>query len=171
VCESTRFYQARIGTNASARYKLELALRSRLIGKPPDSGSGDWRFESSLLSQSAMRVRHSGSHRLVVRTPASHVGNAGSTPAGITRQQSSAVQTHRKPRSDSPPVEIRLAASGFIKPFIEDERTSSQRQACTRSSARGNWMVSAASLRNAEWMADLGHSQTRSRAYKRNTTR
>ena len=30
---------------------LELALRSRLIGKPPDSGSGDWRFESSLLSQ------------------------------------------------------------------------------------------------------------------------
>jgi hypothetical protein len=27
------------------------------------------------------------SHRLVVRTPASHVGNAGSTPAGITLQR------------------------------------------------------------------------------------
>ena len=26
------------------------------------------------------------SHRLVVRTPASHAGNAGSTPAGITKQ-------------------------------------------------------------------------------------
>ena len=26
-------------------------LRSRLIGKPPDSGSGDCRFESYLLSQ------------------------------------------------------------------------------------------------------------------------
>jgi hypothetical protein len=26
------------------------------------------------------------SHRLVVRTPASHVGNAGSTPAGITKR-------------------------------------------------------------------------------------
>ena len=26
------------------------------------------------------------SHRLVVRTPASHVGNAGSTPAGITTE-------------------------------------------------------------------------------------
>jgi hypothetical protein len=26
------------------------------------------------------------SHRLVVRTPASHVGNAGSTPAGITNK-------------------------------------------------------------------------------------
>lgn len=28
------------------------------------------------------------SHRLVVRTPASHVGNAGSTPAGITKARS-----------------------------------------------------------------------------------
>src|ERR1019366_2380331 len=66
------------------------ALRSGQIGKAPDSGSGDCRFESCLLSQRffAKRARAVGgarrwSHRLVVRTPASHVGNAGSTPAGI----------------------------------------------------------------------------------------
>src|SRR5206468_8644724 len=52
-------------------------LRSRLIGKPPDSGSGHWRFESSLLS--SLR-----SHRLAARTPASHVGNGGSIPPGTT---------------------------------------------------------------------------------------
>src|ERR1700724_2995261 len=33
-----------------------------------------------------MRMRPPRSHRLVVRTPASHVGNAGSTPAGINRK-------------------------------------------------------------------------------------
>src|SRR3989338_3541633 len=49
---------------------------SRLIGKPPDSGSGDCRFESYLLSQ--------WSHRLAVRTPASHVVNTGSIPVGTT---------------------------------------------------------------------------------------
>ena len=31
-------------------YRPRGLLRSGLIGKPPDSGSGDWRFESSLLS-------------------------------------------------------------------------------------------------------------------------
>ena len=81
-----KFSSAGIGTEAQGRYKLKLALRSRLIGKPPDSGSGDWRFESSLLSQPRDAGAPSGSHRLVVRTPASHVGNAGSTPAGITNQ-------------------------------------------------------------------------------------
>src|SRR5258708_24207594 len=68
------------------------ALRSGQIGKAPDSGSGDCRFESYLLSQrilQACRQRRARrwSHRLVVRTPASHVGNAGSTPAGIIHQK------------------------------------------------------------------------------------
>src|SRR5262249_50021277 len=52
-------------------------LRSGLIGKPPDSGSGDWRFESSLLSSRR-------SHRLAARTPASHGGSGGSIPPGTT---------------------------------------------------------------------------------------
>ncbi len=66
------------------------ALRSGQIGKAPDSGSGDCRFESYLLSQQFSEARRRRarrwSHRLVVRTPASHVGNAGSTPAGITNK-------------------------------------------------------------------------------------
>ena len=68
------------GTRDVAFKLVQAALRSGQTGKAPDSGSGDWRFESSLLSHIVRR-----SHRLVVRTPASHVGNAGSTPAGITK--------------------------------------------------------------------------------------
>ncbi len=66
---------AKLSWNACDGYNGR-ALRSRLIGKPPDSGSGDCRFESYLLSQ--------WSHRLAVRTPASHVGNTGSIPVGTT---------------------------------------------------------------------------------------
>src|ERR1041385_8374323 len=55
------------------------ALRSRPTGRTPDSGSGCWRFESSLLSTSVAR-----SHRLAVRTAASHVANRGSIPRGTT---------------------------------------------------------------------------------------
>ena len=77
------------GARESRWLYFRAALRSGQIGKAPDSGSGDCRFESCLLSQHDLDARRQSarrrSHRLVVRTPASHVGNAGSTPAGITR--------------------------------------------------------------------------------------
>jgi hypothetical protein len=78
------------------------ALRSGQIGKAPDSGSGDCRFESYLLSQRDSQARRQRrarrwSHRLVVRTPASHVGNAGSTPAGIIHQNRVQTRVVRRP--------------------------------------------------------------------------
>src|SRR5262249_52198155 len=69
---------------------LRILLRSRLIGKPPDSGSGHWRFESSLLSDRGW------SHRLAARTPASHVRNGGSIPPGTTSR--SPIGWRRVPR-------------------------------------------------------------------------
>jgi hypothetical protein len=45
-----------IGTKAWERYKLALAPRGRLIGKPDRLASNDRRFEFALLSQLEMRA-------------------------------------------------------------------------------------------------------------------
>jgi hypothetical protein len=55
-----------------------LTLDQAIAGSSPASSANDFRT-ARLFSMRARRW----SHRLVVRTPASHVGNAGSTPAGI----------------------------------------------------------------------------------------
>ena len=59
-----------------------LTLDQAIAGSSPASSANDFCKARARRRRRARRW----SHRLVVRTPASHVGNAGSTPAGITNE-------------------------------------------------------------------------------------
>ncbi len=62
-----------------------LTLDQAIAGSSPaSSAKNQKRLRSSRVDEP--EAAPDRPHRLVVRTPASHVGNAGSTPAGVTNE-------------------------------------------------------------------------------------
>src|SRR5262249_33274118 len=118
-------------------------LRSGLIGKPPDSGSGDWRFESSLLSSRR-------SHRLAARTPASHVGSGGSIPPGTIRilrsRRSGRIRRTRK----CPGLRRNLTVQGLRGKLAHALRVGATRE---RPNARLRWLWESGAAQRSETMS------------------